>query len=80
MNSRAQVFVAADLPAHGRFAAQTEGRRYFVPAPAALVFAVFALPAFAGPASTPETLPGASGVITLSRKCAELVVATPLSR
>ncbi|RDJ06563.1 hypothetical protein B5K05_20685 [Rhizobium phaseoli] len=76
MNSWAQAFAAADLPANGGFAAQTVGRRFFVPAPAALVSDVLALTAFA----TPETLPGAPGVNTLSSKCAELVVATPLSR
>ncbi|PDV88216.1 hypothetical protein CO652_11510 [Rhizobium sp. H4] len=67
-----------DLPAHGRFAG-AEGRRSFAPAAAALVSAVPALPAFAAPASAPETLPGTAGVITLSGKRAKLVVATPLS-
>ncbi|MBB4191522.1 hypothetical protein GGE45_001052 [Rhizobium aethiopicum] len=42
---------------------------------AGLVAAVLALPAAAAPASPPETFPGAPGVITLSGKCARLVVA-----
>lgn len=59
--------------------AQTEGGRSLAPAAAALVSAALALPAFAAPASAPETLPGTASVITLSGKRAKLVVATPLS-
>jgi hypothetical protein len=42
---------------------------------AAIFSAAFVLPASAAPAPAPETFPGAPGVITLSGKCARLVVA-----
>lgn len=44
-------------------------------AAAAFFSAALALPASAAPASPSETFPGAPGVITLSGKCAKLVVA-----
>ncbi|MGO7623979.1 hypothetical protein ACC687_38130, partial [Rhizobium ruizarguesonis] len=49
--------------------------RLFSPASAAIFSAVLAVPASAAPASPAETFPGAPGVITLSVKCAKLVVA-----
>ncbi|RUM00969.1 hypothetical protein EEQ99_16125 [Rhizobium anhuiense] len=48
--------------------------RFFAPAAAAIFSAAFTLPVSAAPAA-PETFPGAPGVITLSGKCAKLVVA-----